>query len=53
MTRQDSGNGMNWIALQVIVKAIQMEDRLPVGGIGEWGVWTHTKETSIDIGQFN
>ena len=42
------------MALQVIVKGIEMEDRMPTGGIGELSVWIHNREKmSVDTGQLN
>ena len=42
------------VAIQLVVKAIEKEEKLPIGGISEWQKWIEERETiSMDVGQLN
>ena len=42
------------VAIQTVVKAIEKEEKLPVGGLSEWSRWIQDREPIVaDIGQLN
>jgi len=42
------------VALQEIVKGIEKEEKLPIGGLAHWANWIHSRQSVVaDVGQLN